>query len=317
MTVAMWLAMAILAVPIVLTLTASGCGGLLPTDELVDTPPERKPPVSKDPRARLGEMPTQLPPPQPGPTPPPTYREVLTATPGLLGYWRLGEQQSVLATQTPIAVNAVGMGALDGNYVNPNGIVLGLSGALVNDTDTAARFLGSGGCVQVPAQTALAPDEVTIELWMKLDAAAADTRVLAGCYQADFADNVVRGYRLRTRTVTEAGVLKIEFEGAFGGMATPLQVKVPLGQPPKWHHAVLTYHKAPLGQETAYLYVDTIVSSVQRKCELVPSPAQPLRFAANAGFFPTSYQVSLDEVALYGQWMPQSTVENHYKVATT
>lgn len=317
MTEAVWLALAVLAIPLVLLLATTGCGSFIGApEEAIELPP--KPPSQKlppEPRTRAGEdFATEA-----GYTPaPPTYSETVVNTPGLIAYWRLDETQSMLSSPgTAKAVNSFAKGVLDGTYVTTNGIALEVKGALEpKDVNTAARF--SGGYVEVPWQSAVNPDEVTLELWIKVDAAS-DWRVLMGCHQPDIVDTrVLRGYRLRSRAVTSASGLSIQVQGTFGGMATPLEVEVPAGQPTKWHHIVLTYSKM-LGMEKSELSVDKQIKSAPGKCELVLTSPQPLRFAANIpGFFQpiTTYIGSLDEVALYGLYMDPGVVGMHFNRAT-
>ena len=72
--------------------------------------------------------------------------------------------------------------------------------------------------------------------------------------------------------------------------------------------------------EKSELSVDKQIKSAPGKCALVLTSPQPLRFAANIpGFIQptTTYIGSLDEVALYGQYMDTNTVNTHFDTATT
>jgi len=320
MTEAVWVALAVLAIPVVLIIATAGCGSLLPADaEVEEGAPENPPPATvptpkkkPDPRrGASGGLPT-------GVELKATYASTVLDTVGLIGYWRLGEEQAELLQQQPQAKNITDTANLNGNYANTGGIQLDVTGALSKGDDGAARF--NGGYVEVPFQPVLQMDEVTLELWVKIDAAATDWRVVMGCYETQpFNDAVVvRGYRLRARTVaTAGGASALRVQGMFGGMSTALEVEVPSGQPAGWHHVVLTYNRT-MGQEKAELYVDTkMAPTANGKCELRLTNPQPLRFASALGFFAATYNGSLDEVALYGQYMGMGTVAQHFDMATS
>jgi hypothetical protein len=78
---------------------------------------------------------------------------------GPIAYWRLGESGGTTA------VDASGH-AHTGTYLG--GVALGVPAALVGDTDTAARFNGSNGMVQVPDSASLRLNgSWSIEFWAK------------------------------------------------------------------------------------------------------------------------------------------------------
>jgi acyl-CoA hydrolase len=85
------------------------------------------------------------------------YPSAVAATPGLLGYWRLGDASATTARDA--------LGLADGAY-SASGVSVGTGGALAADSDAAARFDGSGGQVTVPAP----PDstDLTVEGWEKV-----------------------------------------------------------------------------------------------------------------------------------------------------
>src|SRR3954453_3937288 len=61
------------------------------------------------------------------------YSQAVTGSPGLLGYWRLGERSGTTAADAT--------GHAPGSLVG--GVGLGAHGALSGDADTAARFDGT------------------------------------------------------------------------------------------------------------------------------------------------------------------------------
>jgi hypothetical protein len=78
---------------------------------------------------------------------------------GPLAYWRLGEASGTTAADSSGNGHA-------GTYMG--GFTLGVPAALVGDTDTAARFNGSNGMVQVPDSAPLRLNgSWSIEFWAK------------------------------------------------------------------------------------------------------------------------------------------------------
>jgi Concanavalin A-like lectin/glucanases superfamily len=301
MTPAMWVALALLAVPVVLLLATTGC-------------------TNEYPPFRVEEPPVE---------PPPTYEQTVLDTASLVGYWRLGEKNAELTTQEPKAENSFWPGNLDGDYVNPDGITLEQPGALPNDPDTAALFAGTptGGFVEVPSMpngdlTPLTGGEVTVELWAKPNPVP-DWALLVGCYEPPVSsdDTIAKGYRLRVRTVSDPD--QIEIEANIGGMPAPLigQVPIDVDAPTDWHHVVLTNLKASDQQlAKAELYIDgklfgPLVAGTTEIFDVATT--QSLRFAGGysveIGKVTDPYPGWLDEVALYLNYLDPAEVDKHFK----
>jgi PKD repeat protein len=84
------------------------------------------------------------------------YRDVVLGTPGLLGYWRLGEPAGATAIDE--------LGARPGAYA-AQGVTLGRPGALPADPNTAAAFDGTAG--EMTATTPLLTTSGTLEGWFE------------------------------------------------------------------------------------------------------------------------------------------------------
>lgn len=90
-----------------------------------------------------------------------SYRSMILATTGLVGYWRLGESSGITATDE--------LGTYSGTYT-PNsggawtGGTLAQTGAITGDADNAALFDGSSGYV-ASTHSAWSFTEITIECW--------------------------------------------------------------------------------------------------------------------------------------------------------
>jgi hypothetical protein len=105
-------------------------------------------------------------------SPPCAYADVVTSTPGLLGYWRLGESSGATAVDQT--------GAHNGTY--EGGYTLGVPGAIKGDTNTAVALNGTTGYVKLP-KLGTATDW-TVEGWSDLAANATGNNTLYGGYGA-------------------------------------------------------------------------------------------------------------------------------------
>jgi hypothetical protein len=92
-----------------------------------------------------------------------TYASTILATPGLVGYWRLGETSGTTAVDQKATSN--------GTYTG--GYTLGQAGSLTRDSNTAVDFNGTSGYVTVPDAAALRPtSSISIEAWVNPDSLA-------------------------------------------------------------------------------------------------------------------------------------------------
>ena len=87
---------------------------------------------------------------------PPSYRDAVRSTPGLLGYWRLGDAGTTVAADD--------LGARPGAF-SATGVTLGQAGALRGDPDTAALFDGVAG--EMTATTPPLTTSGTLEGWFQ------------------------------------------------------------------------------------------------------------------------------------------------------
>jgi hypothetical protein len=116
------------------------------------------------------------------------YRATVLASPGLLGYWRLGEAAgTVVADQT---------GHVAGSYTG--GVALGARGALGADSDTAALFDGTDDALEVGDASLALAGTGTIEGWIAYLHATVGLVSVIGCDQpgTDQACATRRGDRL-------------------------------------------------------------------------------------------------------------------------
>lgn len=319
MTTLPFVLLALLAIPVVLLFTTAGCG-LGPLGTPVTEPPTQQNPGQ--PPAPGGSPLT----PAPGtPLAPLPYSDLVLGRNGLIGYWRLGEPSAIFAAPNPKAVNSYTPNTLDGNYVSTLGtapqqtIDLQQDGALApRDPDNAASFLGTGGYVDVPYSPMLSPPlSLTVELWMRLDTALNDWRVLVGCYEPQpFIDTtIVGGYLVRART-KPVGIAAIQIEAQLGAMSTALSWEIPTGAQPSWHHVALVYDAAA---KEAQLFIDGAgpVAKSQGSYNIAAGAGRSLRFAADQRILVSTYHGLLDEIALYGDCLNVNQIHDHFVAATT
>lgn len=122
------------------------------------------------------------------------YRSAVLTTPGVLGYWRLGESTGAVATSET--------GANPGTY-SAQGVTLSQSGALSADPDTAAAFDGAAGEMSAPT-TQLSTDG-TLEGWFDWRSGTAlmrDNTISSGWILAYDALDATRSMRTRIAGAT-------------------------------------------------------------------------------------------------------------------
>ncbi len=199
------------------------------------------------------------------------------------GYWRLGESNGTTATDSS-------GNSHNGTYLN--GVGLGETGAIDNDTNTAARFDGSNDSVSIPDSADLRPAQLSVEAWIKPDATAS------------YYGNVLtkasgsNGYGLEQY----GGPGKIRFY-VNGYSNAYVEATIPVGQ---WSQVVGTYD----GQFVR-LYVNGKLSGSLAYSQAIDHSNQPLQIGGtpNSG---QSWKGGIDEVAVYDRALTANQVQEHY-----
>lgn len=103
-----------------------------------------------------------------------SYVSDVSNTPGLVGYWRLGEAAGPTAQEEK--------NNLDGTYINVAAGDFSKPGAVTGDPDTAVRFNGTTSYVDAgnPALLNGNWDGVTVAAWINPDNVNTDFRLIAG-----------------------------------------------------------------------------------------------------------------------------------------
>ncbi|HZB76246.1 MAG TPA: LamG-like jellyroll fold domain-containing protein [Solirubrobacteraceae bacterium] len=207
----------------------------------------------------------------------PPYPDAILATPGLDGYWRLGEASGTAAADASGRAGA-------GSYAGAPG--LGARGAVRADDDTAARFDGVDDEVQVsgaPSATA-----ATLEGWFFWEAGVAllrDATGSAGWILAYDSGGKV-AYRVGGSTFTSSLATASVRDG--------------------WHHVAVTVDGTAtrLYVDGAAVHSGTVTSA--------PAPALPWHVMRN-GTIAQFTRGRADEIAVYATALDAATVRAHFE----
>ena len=224
------------------------------------------------------------PPPPSGPST--SYRDVVSGTPGLMSYWRMGETTGTLAKDS--------QGSADGTYLN--GVTLGAQGAVTNDTNTAASFNGTTNKVKLPDLAALT--DFSIEGWTYLTSSGANSALYGTLGNA----------RILVRPGGTSGT------SAYGGVwldgtEYALQPTTSGSNLNTWVHWVLTRSGS-----TLTLYRNG-VQVAQRTNLPASSTANLSGWIGAQGGNAYYFTGKIDDVSIYGSALTRSAVKNHYDAA--
>jgi acid phosphatase type 7 len=210
------------------------------------------------------------------------YSGVVSSTPGLVSYWRLGESSGTVACDSA--------GHNNGTYLG--GAALGTSGAISGDPDTAASFNGSSSQVSVPAAGSLnVGDTFSIEGWVKrADSSIGSNQAIVSKQEGSWVLMFNESGQLTLRRSTVADV------------ATATVVTTDTSS---WHYVVAT-KTGP----SVHLYLDGMDVTGPVSNQTMVDNNQPLAIGQSTG---TAYlNGSVDEVALYNSVLTPAQVAEHY-----
>jgi hypothetical protein len=210
-----------------------------------------------------------------------TYREtVLTDRP--IGYWRLGETAGSAFDETGNS-----LGTYNG------GVTRGVEGALLSDSNAAARFDGVDDYVSIPDNTALdVADVFTYELWLKRGAKQGVTQriIHKGAGTASL------GFGPSNRLVLIPG----------GASATAIATSTTTITDHVWHHVVVT-KKGP----EVHVYVDRVDVTAPGTNSTLANNSSALNIG-RATSATAYFDGDLDEVAIYPVALTHDQVLNHF-----
>ena len=224
------------------------------------------------------------------------YNSAVSATSGLIDYWRLGEPSGT-------NLNDV-IGGRDATALN--GVALGTAGDLTLDPDTAATFDGTNDAAQAAVNLS-STSRLTIELWLKWTAYANDDR-LALEYTSNF-NNTSGGFLINPNSSTSSG----QFEVAMGRSTTRNSIFFARPSAGVWHHYAFVLNAATLSPSITP-YVDGKAVSFSKGSSnfgggnFANSTLNFMSRNASSLFG----KGSLDEVALYSQALTSTQISQHF-----
>jgi len=208
---------------------------------------------------------------------------------GPVAYWRLGETSGTTAVDE--------MGVHPGTYMN--GVILGVPGAIANDSDTAAQFSAAAHTkVEVPYSPDLNTDQFTIECWAMVTGGQGTYRSPVTS-RADFPQ---RGYIIYA-AMNDTWQLWLGTGNGWGHVVGPA---VELN---KWYHLVGTYDGS-----VARFYVNGRLVG-QGEMSFSPNDEAVFRIGAGATENPDGnyfFEGVVDEVACYNKVLTPVQILTHY-----
>jgi hypothetical protein len=210
-----------------------------------------------------------------------TYSNAITATGGLVSYWRLGESSGTAACDS--------WGSNAGGY--QGGYTLGRLGAIAGEPNTAVGLDGASGTVSVPHSSSLdVGDTFTIEAWVKRASFGSPA------YQA-IASQGANAWLL----AFSSGNRLVLRKATVGDLVNSTRTITDTG----WHHVAATKAGA-----TVHLYIDgaDVTGTVTNRTMANNTLALSLGQSSGGSF----WNGTLDEVALYRAALTASQVKSHY-----
>jgi hypothetical protein len=217
---------------------------------------------------------------------------------GPVSYWRLGEQSGTTAVDS-------GPGGNTGAY--NGGTTLGVPGAIVSDTNSAAAVNGTSGYVSVADNPNLdITGNMTLEMWAKPGLLNGTTQTTL--HKGTSASAAGPGWQYRV-SITSANRWKaILFVGSASIAITD---NVDTLSTSRWDYLVVARNGSTM---TFYVNAQSVGStSISGPTN---STSGMLAFGRAGGYSNYYYNGSIDEVAIYGTALSPGQIQNHFAVAT-
>jgi PKD repeat protein len=231
---------------------------------------------------------------------PSAYADAVLGTPGLTGYWRLGE------TAGSVFADSAGINPATAS----GGPTLGVPGAVAGDPNTAVHFDGvndaASAAVDLSGKTA-----ATIEFWMKWNGWANDDAL---------------AFELTENFNSTPGGFLVDPNSSYGSFAVGIGIGAsrnialfPRPTAGEWHHYAFVMDTTVPASEAIVPYVDgkaIAYSKAENGSGAAPFANAALNFMSRNGsaLFGAG---DLDEVAIYDRALSGGTVANHYQGLAT
>jgi hypothetical protein len=223
------------------------------------------------------------------------YSARVTATPGLLNYWRLGEASGTSAVDAKSADN--------GTYTNTP--TLGVAGVIANDSNTAVQFNGTNSYVSAARQIST---DFSIEFWFKSTQDYSNDLGNPHCTYWWQGAGLVDADTSGSANDFGISLCSGKITGGVGGSPDVAVVSSGTYNDGAWHQVVMTRAQAT---GLVQLYVDgASVGSTTGTTNALTSTATINfgRSAAGTNYFAGT----LDEVATYSTVLSAATIASHY-----
>jgi hypothetical protein len=210
-----------------------------------------------------------------------SYSSTVLATPGVIGYWRLGEASGTVACDSK--------GANNGSY--QGGTTLGQAGALANDADTAVAFNGSSGWVQVASSSVNVGDRFTLEAWAKRG-------LLGGSNNQVIASKQSNAWVLMFNTSDQLVLRR-------SNVADVALSTVKVSDTSRWHYVAATKNGTAVK-----LYLDGADVTGTVTNQTMSDNTLPLAIGQSSAS--AYFKGTVDEVALYNVALTAAQISSHY-----
>ncbi len=229
----------------------------------------------------------------------PAYDEGISATPGLVDYWRLGE-----STGSTFA-DSVG----DNAATIAGAPALGIDGAIQGDPDKAASFDGNDDAASAAVNGLEGKTAATVEFWMKWDSWANDDDLAMEL--TDNFNSTPGGFLVDPNSSYGSFAVGI---GIGGSRNVALFARPSLGT---WHHYAFVLDTQTLASEQIVPYVDGQPVTYAKAENGTGAPAfanAALNFMSRAASS-LNGAGDLDEVALYDRALDAKAIADHFALA--
>ena len=226
------------------------------------------------------------------------YNAAVSATSGLINYWRLGE-----ASGTALADSVGGRTA-----TAQNGVTLGAASPLTLDPNTAASFDGSNDFASASLNLS-GTNRLTIEFWLNWASFANDDK-LALEFTPNF-NNTNGGFLINPNSSTSGG----RFEVAVGRNGTRNNAYFTRPSAGAWHHYAIVLNTGTLsGSQVITVYVDGKAVSITKGSSgiLAGNFANSTLYFMSRGGSSLFGKGVLDDLAIYDENLSATQIAQHF-----
>lgn len=263
------------------------------------------------------------------------YSATVLATPGLQGYWRLGEASGDFADSGPHGLNGIEQAAGGANAGMSRAVAGprpadGFLGFEATNTAIHVDRMDGGDWVNIADDDRLDPrtGDWTVEAWFysEVENNSGFTWAIVGKLQSGGADNNRLGYALLYNYWDQTGSVSGSYRGQAGMTLVETFPGIPV-TPDSWHHMVSVLHRNRTVDDTDYqesgvsVFIDGELKQTRSLTTLDGDPGFDINTPhdlvigamTQAGNF--GFRGLIDEVAVYNRALSPEEVAAHYTAA--